>query len=179
MFLNLFYSAEWTRSQNTLCPCWSTGSWYSPSRKGLQNGFRLWLICSGGSVFLQTGSESKLRCQTTPPFPVPRLPTRSFSHSVTTFISQEKAQNFKKSVFPSQWLDACISLLAPAFCGLLGRIANFPKALNGINWKKTACSNGSYDSERYSLCGPFIFSNSVGKIRLCLFWVSGGAGAIV
>ena len=48
-----------------------------------------------------------------------------------------------------------------------------------MNLKKTACSNGSCDSERYSLCGPFIFSSSVGKIRLCLFRVSGGAGEIV
>ena len=85
----------------------------------------------------------------------------------------------RSSVFPSRWLDAHVSLLAPVVCDLLWRIANFPKAWNEMNLKKTACSNGSCDSERYSLCGPFIFSSSVGKIRLCLFGVSGGAGEIV
>ena len=37
-----------------------------------------------------------------------------------------------------------ISLLAPVFCGLPWRTAHFPKALNEMNLKKTACSNGSY-----------------------------------
>lgn len=46
-----------------------------------------------------------------------------------------------------------------------------------MNLKKAACSNSSYDSERYSLCGPFIFSNSVGKNQVMFILSAWGAGA--
>lgn len=43
------------------------------------------------------------------------------------------------------------------FCGLPWRSANFQKALNEMNLRKTSCSNGSCDHERYSPCVVLLF----------------------
>lgn len=177
MFVNISHHLEWTRFQNPPCPCLADfiSSWNSALRKEHQNGFRVSLIPLQWLCVPADRYRGRARRQGLTHVPWP--PTFFFKQGVTSFIYREKGfrtQIFKNSLFPGQWLDAHIPLLVPTFCGLPWRIANFLKALNGIDLKKAACSNSSYDSERCSLGGPFISSNGVGKFRLCLFWVSGG-----
>lgn len=173
----------WPYFQNTLNPCLANfiSSSNSAARKEHQNGFRVCLIpLQWLCVLADRYRELPWKMGSSHLFPGLPLP---FKSRVSPLLSLRRNALYLKlknnSIFPSQWLDARITLLAPVFHGLPWRFANFLKALNGMNLKKTASSNSSYDSERYSLCGPFIFSKSVGKIRLCLFRGLGGAGKTV
>lgn len=93
-------------------------------------------LALGGAVFLQTGAEGKLRRQIPQPSRSPSFPPL-LQPECHCFHLSGQLQFLKNNIFPSQWLDACISLLAPAFCGLLGRIANFPKAFEWNEFKES------------------------------------------